>query len=191
MSVAMSMAMAAQDAMAKSPTGIEGWQSLGLMDRTEEFVKATGIPESLIRETVSRVAEVGGMAEGVDLLVNAMTLIEAKGVTGIEAAFEFAKAATLIAKTAEKINSLLMSLDGSDAASDLVEADEAVNPVAKVTGMTEGEVREIYGRIARLGNRSKGSDAGRGGAETKAAMREEKDATSLAAEAEDLSRYGL
>ena len=111
----MSMAMAAQDAMAKSPTGIEGWQSLGLIDRTEEFVKATGIPESLIRETVSRVAEVGGMAEGVDLLVNAMTLIEAKGVTGIEAAFEFAKAATLIAKTAEKINSLLMSLDGSDA----------------------------------------------------------------------------
>ena len=115
MSLAMSMATAAQDAMAKSPTGIEGWQSLGLMDRTEEFVKATGIPESLIRETVSRVAEVGGMAEGVDLLVNAMTLIEAKGVTGIEAAFEFAKAATLIAKTAEKINSLLMSLDGSDA----------------------------------------------------------------------------
>ena len=66
-----------------------------------------------------------------------------------------------------------------------------MNPVAKVTGMTEGEVREIYGRIARQGNRSKGSDAGCGGAEMEAALREEKDATSLAAEAEDLSRYGL
>ena len=72
-----------------------------------------------------------------------------------------------------------------------------MNPVAKVTGMTEGEVREIYGRIARLGNRSKGSDTGRGGAEMEAAemeaaLREEKDATSLAAEAEDLyTRYGL
>ena len=112
-----------------------------VIESTNKFMKATGIRDDrgTILEAIYRlkVTQVDGMpADIVDapLLVNAMNVIEAKGLTGTEAALEFDKAATLIFKATE------LAWAGEDVDEDV---DEVVTSVAEVTGMTMSEVLSI------------------------------------------------
>ena len=113
-----------------------------LIESTKWFIKATQIPGrecGTILEAIDRlkVAQVDGMPDIVEapLLVNAMKVIEAKGVTGTEAKFEFDKAATLIAKATE------LAWAGEDV--DATRLDEVATSVSEVTGMTTSEVLSI------------------------------------------------